>query len=336
MVFPVLLISFLGVALAGLDSADAGPRQPRTDPIEVLATVNGTEIDRNDVELAYEIEKARRASSAVGISPADVPLKKKGIMLQLIQIELLYQEAGRRGFSIDGPELDEVVGILKGKERRAALPLEVLPMMTEDDIVHMARRMIMLDRLRVAVAAEIKVTDNDAKEAFARNRTAYLTKEEVDIRQVLLKIESPEEEAEARKKAEMVCAAAEAGEEFADLARQYSDDPSSMRGGKIGTYRRGMLANAFEKIVFSTPVGEVTAPIRTRFGFHVIKVEAHRLPRQPEFEEVRDRVIADFARKRTERKVAMLADRLRAEANVWYKDRWDTDAPVPPGSRRPR
>lgn len=327
-----LASSVFAVVLAASGPTPVVPTQLSPNPDELLATVNGTKIMRSDVDLAYNIDKARRANSAVGTSPAAVPKQMKGIMLQLIQIELLYQEAGRREFSIDENELNEVVASLKGKGKYAALPISVLPDMTESDIVTMAGRTMMLGLLRADIAKKIQTTDEDAKLFFARNKTTYRTKEEVDIRQILFKVKPPDTEDTVRKRAETVRDAALAGEDFAELARTFSDDPSAMRGGKIGTYTWGTMARAFETTVFSTPVGDVSEPIRSRFGFHLVKVEAHRKPRQPEFDELRERVIADLIAKLTDRQMSATAVRLHKEGNVWYKDKWDTDIPPTPRS----
>jgi hypothetical protein len=85
------------------------------------------------------------------------------------------------------------------------------------------------------------------------------------------------------------------GEDFAELARQYSEDPGSApRGGDLGFFGRGQMARAFEDAAFSLETGQVSEPVRTRFGFHLIRVDERRTP---SIEEVRrdviDRRIAD-------------------------------------------
>jgi len=66
----------------------------------------------------------------------------------------------------------------------------------------------------------------------------------------------------------------EAGADFADIARQYSQCPSGRRGGELGQFGRGQVGPEFEDVVFSAAVGEVQGPVRTQFGYHLIEVTA--------------------------------------------------------------
>ncbi|MEI5639515.1 MULTISPECIES: peptidylprolyl isomerase [unclassified Pseudoalteromonas] len=63
-----------------------------------------------------------------------------------------------------------------------------------------------------------------------------------------------------------------AGEEFADIAKQYSNCPSGQDGGALGEFGPGMMVPEFDKVVFSAPVNEVQGPVQTQFGFHLLEV----------------------------------------------------------------
>ena len=66
----------------------------------------------------------------------------------------------------------------------------------------------------------------------------------------------------------------ENGSDFAELARQHSQCPSSRRGGALGEFGRGQMVREFDEVVFSAPIGEVQGPVKTQFGYHLIEVTA--------------------------------------------------------------
>jgi parvulin-like peptidyl-prolyl isomerase len=82
--------------------------------------------------------------------------------------------------------------------------------------------------------------------------------------------------AEARKKIEQVLAEAKQGADFSELAKKYSQGPSAPRGGELGFLPRGRLVKPFEDTAFTLKAGEISDIVRTRYGFHIIKIEARR------------------------------------------------------------
>ncbi|MCD6288649.1 MAG: peptidylprolyl isomerase [Candidatus Hydrogenedentes bacterium] len=310
------------VVAVGLTASGSEPVKP--DPNELLAKVNGAKIERRDVEIAFQMDAAQREGSLVTISPAAVPMRKKAILLQLVQAELLYQEAVRRGFSVEQKELDEVVSAMKTRGTPRSLPVRVMPMLKEADIQNLARHSIMLGKLTSDIAGGIDISDEDARRFFEKHKSSYITKEEVDLRQILVRVKSADDINIAKQKIERIRDDIVNGSDFAELARKYSDDPSAEKGGKIGTFQIGTLAKSFEKVAFSTPVGEVSQPVRTRFGFHLIKVDDHRMPRQQTFDEVHGQVISDMTRFATDRALDRLAEKLWTTGHVWYKDTWNS------------
>ena len=80
--------------------------------------------------------------------------------------------------------------------------------------------------------------------------------------------------------AQKVEADLKAGKSFADEAKQYSTDPGSKdKGGDLGTFKRGQMVPAFDKVAFTLPIGQISAPVKSPFGFHIIQVQA-RIPAQ--------------------------------------------------------
>jgi len=91
------------------------------------------------------------------------------------------------------------------------------------------------------------------------------------------------------------------GESFADLAKQFSQDPgSAKKGGDLGFFGRGVMDKAFEKAAFALKVGEVSEPVRSTFGFHLIKLEGVRGGERKPFEQIRAQLAKDLKRQRAE------------------------------------
>jgi parvulin-like peptidyl-prolyl isomerase len=131
-----------------------------------------------------------------------------------------------------------------------------------------------------------KVTEDELRKAYAKETAGDKT---ASVRHILLltqgKTES--EKAEALKKIEGILARAKAGEDFAELAKQYSEDPGSKdTGGLYEDFGRGQMVKPFEDASFSVPVGEISGVVETTYGYHIIKVVDRKKETRP-FEEVR-------------------------------------------------
>lgn len=141
------------------------------------------------------------------------------------------------------------------------------------------------------VASRIKVTDKEIDDYFARHP------EEVKARHILISLPEgapPQAEDDALARATTVLERAKAGEDFAALARECSDDPSRVDGGYLGFFSHDAMVEPFAKQAFAMKPGEVSPLVRTPYGFHVIKVEDRRMRERTEEarRHVRDRVLA--------------------------------------------
>ena len=121
------------------------------------------------------------------------------------------------------------------------------------------------------------VADAEVQTYYEDHRDEY--KEDAAIRAAFIslpKTATARDEAEAKAEIDRVFAEAKAGDDFAELARAYSDGPSGPRGGDLGFFGRGGMVKPFEDAAFALKAGEISDPIKTQFGWHVIKVEETR------------------------------------------------------------
>jgi parvulin-like peptidyl-prolyl isomerase len=158
-----------------------------------------------------------------------------------------------------------------------------------------------------------KVSEEDLRKAYADETAGDKT---ASVRHILLLTQgkTDAEKAEALKKIEGILARAKAGEDFAELVKQYSEDPGSKdNGGLYEDFGRGQMVKPFEDASFSVPVGEISGVVETTFGYHIIKVVDRKKETRP-FEEVRAELESRLAQGKQGTAVQDYVEGLKAKA----------------------
>lgn len=213
---------------------------------EVVAEVNRTKITLD--EFNKEVEK---------VPPMIRPMfntekGRKDFLDDLILREVVLQEARKQGLEQDADYQRKVADF-----KRGAL-LEMV--------------------LRREVEEKTKVGDEDVKKHFESHRAEFKTGEEVRASHILVKTEE-----EARKAQERLAQ----GADFGSVAKELSLDPGSKgKGGDLGFFSRGQMVPEFEAAAFSLAAGKVSSPVKTQFGYHLIKVTKKKEGKPQEYEEV--------------------------------------------------
>jgi len=153
-----------------------------------------------------------------------------------------------------------------------------------------------------AFEKDVEVTDAEIEQEYNWRAGEFTVAEAVRARHILLKVPPNADEAkekEVRERIEKLRKQILDGADFAELAKKYSEDPGSKdRGGDLGYFERGKMVPEFEKVAFELEPGQVSEPVKTAFGYHLIQVEDHRQARQQPLEEVRDRIERDIRRRK--------------------------------------
>lgn len=125
----------------------------------------------------------------------------------------------------------------------------------------------------------ISITDDEMREYFEVNKSVLAQKEEVKASHIL--VDTKEEADEVKEKID-------SGEDFAELAKEYSKDGSSEVGGDLGFFGKGRMVPEFEEVAFKLGIDEVSEPVKSEFGYHIIKVFEKIEGKNPTYEDMKD------------------------------------------------
>lgn len=140
---------------------------------------------------------------------------------------------------------------------------------------------------------QVVLSDQEIKEYYDENISEFTTDKTVEARHILIRVaENAEEKVWEEKKQETlgIVEKAKAGEDFAELAKKFSEDESREQGGHLGTFGKGSMVKPFEDAAFSMKAGEISDPVRTPFGWHIIKVEKVNETKTLTLEEAEDQI----------------------------------------------
>lgn len=150
-----------------------------------------------------------------------------------------------------------------------------------------------LDFSYATVGAKITVDEAATKNYYDEHQDEFTQAEQRRARHILLKADTnstAEVHQQQRKKAEEVLNMARGGQDFAALAKEYSEGPSKAQGGNLGLFSRGQMVKPFEEAAFSLPAGGISGVVKTSFGYHIIKVEEILPPVTQPFNEVQEKI----------------------------------------------
>ena len=152
----------------------------------------------------------------------------------------------------------------------------------------------------------VSLSEEELRTYYDNNKDEFYTPKTVEARHILIKVDPQAGEKsveEARQKALEVLKLAREGRDFAELAKKYSEGPTAPNGGYLGAFRKDAMVKPFADQAFAMKAGDVSEPVQTRFGWHIIKVEKVNEATTTSFEVARD----DIRRKLTDERAKTLA-----------------------------
>jgi len=179
-----------------------------------------------------------------------------------------------------------------------------------------------------ALAAKVTVTDAALKTYFEEQQTKtpenFSTPEQRRISHILIAVSDPKDDAAAQAKAQALLKRAQAGEDFAKLAKENSQDPgSAQKGGDLGWSERKVFVAPFADAAFTMKVGEIRGPVKTQFGYHILKLDGIQDAATKTFEQAKSDLDASYRRDAAEKQFNDLQDQL---ADAALQSSTDLDA----------
>lgn len=235
----------------------------------VVAVVNGDVITLS--ELKEEIISVNQSPAPGG------PQTQDQVLEAMIEAKLLEQEAKKLGIQVTEKDVDEaIVGVktkfnLTDEQMTEVLKKQNLTLQAFRD--QWRRQLIANKLIGTQVQGQIAVTADEIRKFYEENHGKLEPSSEVKISHILIPVTSPEEEEQAQKLSLEVAKLAKSGKDFRELAKKYSKDTSSSeKGGDLGYFKKGELAEELQKAVEEASVGEIVGPVRSSDGYHVIKL----------------------------------------------------------------
>ena len=289
--------------------------------VGIAATVGNSPI--TEVRLQHALnDHLRRSGTEVGAirQPAEFESIRSRVLNILIGQELLWQAALERGTVASDDEVNEAFD-----EISASFDSDF----QFDNRLHESgyTRASYREDLKQRISAQkwirenirIEVDDAEVARFYEDNRERFATPEQLHARHILLKTTPDDDEAERQRLTEKLLEIRQralSGEDFGDLAAEYSEDSSAARGGDLGYFPRGRMVPAFEQAAFELPAGEISNVVETRFGLHLIQTLDRKAASYLDQETVAGRIRQHLYEQRYHASLEAAVDRLREEIEV--------------------
>jgi len=298
----------------------------------VAATVDDAPILLSEVERRAAPEIQRMA--AEGPDSQEQAHRRESMLRQALQTlidEQLLQE-----------QLKEIDAVIADVKRQNGIPDDdTLAKALEHEGLTMATYRRQLRRqlekqklLNTKIHSQIKVGDDDLRAEYERSYVQAPGEQEVHARHILLQLKRgalPAEDAAMRQRAQEIAQRIRGGADFGKLAKELSDGPSASQGGDLGYFKRGVMVAEFENVAFALPVGAVSDPIRTQYGWHVIQVIDRRKAPPVSFETVKEQIRQKLQKEQADHLTQDYLASLRKDAAVEIR----IDSLKPPPSAAP-
>lgn len=314
------------------DESASSPAAAKADSTTVIVTVNGATLTEGDIQeqidaqmnmIKQQVPPEQLEKMMPQIEQMSQQMRDK-LVDSFITRTVLTQEANRQKITVPDAELEAKI-----QEFKQQLPAD----MTLESALEMSGTTLdkMREEMRFGMQAEKlidsqvpyneKPSETEIKDYYEQNRQKFEKAESVHARHILLKTaESDNQTVKDKKRAEIdsIHAKLAGGGDFAELAKEHSQCPSSAKGGDLGTFSRGRMVKPFEDAAFSQKAGEVGPVVETRFGYHIIEVLEHNQPETQTLEQTKEKIVQTLASQNKNEAIQTYLKNLKDKAEITY------------------
>ncbi len=298
-------------------------------PDKVVAKGKGFEIKRSKLDEAVSTVKANFVSSGRNVPPSAIPRVEREMLDRLINIELLKARTTDADTAKGKETADKRIAEIKtDPETFEKLNRQLKVTGLTEEEFH--KRMIEEAATDVALRRELKtdISDEQAKKFYDDNPAEFEEPEMVRASHVLIGTQDPktgseltDEQKKAKKKlAEDILKRARDGEDFAKLAKEFSDDPGSKDKGGEYKFPRGRMVPEFEAAAFALRTNQVSDIVTTQFGYHIIKLSEKLPAKKKSFGESSDDIKKYLETIEMQKKMQPYFEKLKKDADVQIVD----------------
>ena len=251
----------------------------------------------------------------------------KPTLQQMVDQSLILQYGKANNITVTDAEIDDQI-----KQLQARFPAGQFDTilknqgLTMDDVKNIERVQLIVKK---SVDKQVNVTDAQVSDFYNKNKSLYATPAQVRARHILVK---------TKPEADAIEAQLRSGADFATLAKKDSTDPGSKaQGGELGWFGPTQMVKPFSDVAFSMPVGQISQPVQTPFGWHIIQVEGKRPAQTASLADSAPKVRQMLLQQAEAAQSGPFIQSLRVKANMQvYDDRFNplfpTPAPMPPAA----
>lgn len=318
-------------AFAG--SGGSGAAAPDAIPADAAAIVNGQAVltkTELDAALAEIVERYERLPEREPTTSRWRNERRRRLVQSAVHDRLIAAHVAASAPVVTDEQLTQFVrdeiGEVFDDERLFERFLQSHEQTREEYLAE--RRNELAEQLVLAQRGSIEPTDAEIDEFYQRNSERWRAEDRVNARVITVRVRAnatPEQEAEARARVEALrTRVTSGGEDFAEVARSSSESADRIRGGDLGWVARGrrpeLAASGVEQVLFTEPVGSVTAPQRTQLGFQIFQILDRRDAGVRQMDEVRETIYEPLRRRRIDRLRMELVEELMRTATVEYRE----------------